>query len=203
MNISDRAARKTWIARLQPTRQWLSAIVAASAGLAYLILWEEGTPPAIESWIDEGSGKEQPDAHIETLTMRQFGEDGRLQFELTSPRATHFRHDDSTHFETPEVHYFDDTSRWRSTSRDGVMSNIHNTVLLEHDVVLQQLEKSATLTTELLWIFIDKKVALTNQIVTMKTDGGTLQGTGLAADFNQQTLKLLSNVQGIYEKPRR
>lgn len=203
MTISERTSRLAWLTRLLPTRQWLSVIIATVAGLIYLVLWEQGTPPAIENWIEEGSGAVQPDAHIEVLTLRQFGDDGRLQFELTSPRAKHFQLDDTTHFETPEVHYFDESSRWRSTSRLGLMSNVNNVVMLEHDVVLQQLEKTATLKTDKLWIFVDKKSALTDHDVTIETDGGKLQGKGLAADFNQQTLKLLSNVQGIYEKPGR
>ncbi len=206
MNTSERthATRRSLLARITPTKQWLSLIIATVVTLAYVLLWEHGTPPAIEEWIEAGAeGKEQPDAHIESLVMRQFGDAGQLQFQLNSPRAKPFAKDDATYFDDPEIDYFDEHSKWRSNSKSGIMSNANNSVYLRDAVVLNQLDKDARLSTNQLWVFIDQKGALTDDAVTITTSGGTLQGKGLAADFNKQTLKLLSNVQGVYEKSPR
>ena len=181
--------------------QWLSAIVGGIAVLGYLTLWEEGTPQVLEQWIQDQADSEQPDAHIETLTTRQFGDNGALQFQIVSPKAKHYPKSDTTHFETPVIDYVDDKSRWRSTSLEGLMSNSTNSVILTTDVVLQQISKQARLTTNSLWVFVDKKTAFTPEPVTIDANGGTMQGIGLVADFDQQTLKLTSNVHGIYEKP--
>lgn len=189
--------------RITFNRQWTSVAVAGIALLAYLALWEEGTPPAIEEWMRDQPGAEQPDAHIETLTTRQFGDSGALQFQIFSPKARHYAKSDSTHFEMPVVDYVDEQSRWRGTSQEGVMFNSNSSVILQRDVVLQQLSRNAKLSTELLWIFIDNNTAVTNAPVTIEANGGKMQGIGMTADFNQQTLKLTSKVQGVYEKQAR
>jgi len=70
-------------------------------------------------------------------------------------------------------------------------------------VVLQQLTKKAKLSTETLLISIDNKAAITKDPVILESNGGTMKGIGLVADFNKQTLKLVSNVEGVYEKQPR
>jgi LPS export ABC transporter protein LptC len=201
MSPARRVLGKLLATQLNSSRQWISLGVAVAAMVAYLVLWQEGAPPQLDEWIESEAGAEQPDAHIDTLTTRQFGENGALQYQLFSPRATHFPKSDTTHLESPVFDYTDEKSRWRSTSQQGVMFNAVNNVLLTNQVVLQQLTKKARLTTESLMISIDYKAAMTGLPVTLESDGGIMKGIGLAADFNKQTLKLVSHVEGVYEKP--
>jgi len=203
MSPARRMLGKLLATKLNSSRQWISLGVAVAATVAYLALWQEGAPPELEEWIENGAGAEQPDAHIDTLTTRQFGESGALQYQLFSPNATHFPKSDTTHLENPVFDYTDEESRWRSTAVKGIMFNTINNVLLTNHVVLLQLTKKARLTTDALLISIDNKAASTDMPVTIESNGGIMKGVGLQADFNKQTLKLVSHVEGVYEKPAR
>lgn len=194
---------KLLAAKISSSLQWISLAVAIAALVAYLMLWQEGAPVEIAEWIQNEPGKEQPDAHIDTLTTRQYGETGALQYQLFSPTAIHYPESDTTHLETPEFDYVDEKSRWRSTALEGVMFNANNSVSLTKQVVLQQLDKAARLTTDSILIAIDQKIAVSNAPVTIESNGGTMKGIGLVADFNKQTLKLVSHVEGVYEKQTR
>lgn len=194
---------KLLAAKINSSRQWISLAVAVVALVAYLALWQEGAPPELNDWIENEAGKEQADAHIDTLTTRQFGEDGTLQYQIFSPKAIHYPKSDTTHLDAPVFDYVDEKSRWRSTAQEGVMYNATNSVLLSREVVLQQVTKLARLTTDSILVAIDQKLAITNAPVTLESHGGTMKGIGLVADFNKQTLKLVSHVEGVYEKTAR
>lgn len=203
MSPARRMLGKLLAAKISSSQQWISLTVAIAALVAYLVLWQEGAPPELAEWIQNEPGKEQPDAHIDTLTTRQYGETGVLQYQLFSPTAIHYPKSDTTHLQTPVFDYIDEKSRWRSTALEGVMFNTTNSVSLTRQVVLQQIDKGARLTTDALLIAIDKKIAFTNAPVTIDSNGGTMKGIGLVADFNKQTLKLVSHVEGVYEKQAR
>jgi len=203
MSPARRVLSKLLTTKLNSSRQWISLGVAIVALLAYLALWQEGSPPQLDEWIENQAGAEQPDAHIDTLTTRQFGDTGALQFQIFSPSAVHYPQSDTTHLETPVVDYVDEQSRWRSTSLEGIMFNTTNSVSLSKQVVLQQVAKMSKLSTDSLLIAIDQNVAFTNAPVTIESHGGTMKGIGLVADFNKQTLKLVSHVEGVYEKQAR
>jgi LPS export ABC transporter protein LptC len=203
MSPARRMLGKLLAAQLNSSRQWISLGVATAAMVAYLTLWQEGAPQELDEWIENEIGSEQPDAHIDTLTTRQFGENGALQYQIFSPTAVHYPKSDTTHLETPVFDYTDEKSRWRSTALEGTMNNTNNNVLLSKQVVLQQLTKKAKLSTETLLISIDNKAAITKDPVILESNGGTMKGIGLVADFNKQTLKLVSNVEGVYGKQPR
>jgi len=203
MSPARRMLGKLLASQLNSSRQWISLGIAVAATVAYLALWQEGAPQEIDEWIENKTGSEQPDAHIDTLTTRQFGEDGALQYQIFSPKAIHYPKSDTTHLDTPVFDYTDEKSRWRGTAMEGIMNNTHNSVLLIKDVVLQQLTKKAKMSTETLLILIENKAAATKDPVTIESNGGTMKGIGLIADFNKQTLKLVSHVEGVYEKQAR
>jgi LPS export ABC transporter protein LptC len=203
MSPARRMLGKLLAAKISSSRQWISLGVAVMALVVYLALWQEGAPPELDEWIQNEPGKEQADAHIDTLTTRQFGEDGSLQYQIFSPNAIHYPKSDTTHLEMPVFDYVDEKSRWRSTAQEGVMYNATNSVLLSKQVVLQQMTKLAKLSTDSIVVAMDQKVAMTDRPVTLESHGGTMKGIGLVADFNKQTLKLVSHVEGVYEKQAR
>jgi lipopolysaccharide export system protein LptC len=186
--------------KINSSRQWISLGIGGIALLVYLTLWQEGTPPQLDEWIENEEGDEAPDAHIDTLTTRQFGESGALQYQITSPRAVHYPKNDVTHLQTPVFDYADEKSHWRGTALEGHLFNSLDTMLLSKNVVLQQLTQSAKLSTNALLVRIDQKLAVTAEPVTIESEGSTMKGVGLVADFNKQTLRLESHVEGVYEK---
>lgn len=200
MSPARRMLGKILATQLNSSRQWISLGIGVVALLVYLALWQEGAPPQLDEWIENENGNEQPDAHIDTLTTRQFGESGELQYQMVSPKAIHYPKNDVTQLETPVFDYVDEKSRWRGTALEGFMFNTVNSVTLNKEVVLKQLTQETKLSTNTMIIWVEKKIAATKDPVTIESKGGIMKGVGLVADFNKQTLKLESHVEGVYEK---
>jgi lipopolysaccharide export system protein LptC len=144
----------------------------------------------------------------ENFEAMRMNEDGTERYSVIGKRMVHYPADDSAVLDEPRLTHFDpDKAPVSIRANQGVVSNNGEKVDFSGDVQVRRAafgdEPEMALYTSFLHVVPDKDLVETNREVTLIHGNSTLKSVGL--EFNNKTreLKLLSNVTGQLETPRK
>ncbi|MBX3705110.1 MAG: LPS export ABC transporter periplasmic protein LptC [Pseudomonadales bacterium] len=184
-------------------RIWLHGTVVALAIAAGALLLNRAAGPDRDA-TDLGAVAAEPDIHVETAVLRQFGADGALQYALTSAEIRYFQRDGLATLAAPDLVLYDrDRHAWQIRAATGTLHGPSvsgagaELVRLEDDVVLQPVERRERLrlTTSSLTLYPDRQYAETDQAVIIDGEFGRTAAAGLEGDLQGGLLKLFSSAE--------
>ena len=147
---------------------------------------------------------ELPDFVATKLHSLTYDENGQLSSQVTAEHMEHYQEKDLTLFNQPVyLLYGDDlSSPWRITAQQGRLHKLQGKVFLDDDVEIEAVNRQEPLQSVLtkhLRMDLITKTMESEEMVYIKGNGFKSQGLGLYADFNQETVRLKSQVTGTYE----
>lgn len=155
----------------------------------------------------EGSQKQREtvDYYFNDFEMVAFQEQGNPQYSVQGQHLTHSQTTETSRITKPDINSF---------SADGAITEAHlsaqnaelnhqaNILELRNKVILlngSDTEQTLTLNTEFLHANLATKHITTNQKVLIHAPNGLLEGTGMDSYLDQESLRLHSDVQTIYQ----
>jgi lipopolysaccharide export system protein LptC len=144
-----------------------------------------------------------PDGLMEDVVTTIMNKQGTPSLKVTTPRMTHYTSNDSTDIEKPVVTiYRHSPNPWYISSDHAKATGGVSQIVFWSHVVLKHSEDkenpTTTMNTDTLTVFPDKRTAETNQAVTISQPDIVVHATGMLANMNDGTVKLLSKTQGEY-----
>jgi lipopolysaccharide export system protein LptC len=182
-------------------RQILLAVMLAIAVLAtgWLLLHERerNAPPSF-------SGPPRSDYQLENFQLASYDENGRLSFQLESPRLTHDDARSAFHVDAPVFKFYNsDGKAWNATSKRAQIGTIDKKVAMRDDVRVAQAAGGAqgkfVLTTQSLDADTISKQLTSDVTVTVQRPGSILRGVGLIANLDTRQFDLAAAVRGRFE----
>nr|WP_228050787.1 LPS export ABC transporter periplasmic protein LptC [Pontibacterium sinense] len=177
-------------------------IIAALLLGPVLLYWGLGIAPSERSQPPKAL-QEGEDYFATDTRTRVFDDKGMLEQTLSTPRLDHYPDRAESELTSPEiVLYGTDGSVTTTTATQGTLPDDRAKALLTGNVQIKDRASSGATTlvlTETLTLYPDTKLAETDESVTILSDNTRYDATGMTASFENKTLKLLSNVQGLHE----
>lgn len=173
----------------------LSAAIALSV---WSIFFSNSTTTTISKNATTG-----PDAIAEYVSATIFNKDGKVSLKVNAPKCMHYKENDSTNIFSPKIIVYRDSPQPWSIISDYAKA-IHGMDQLNFwdHVVVHHLADSENPTTSLLTDFMtvypDKKIAETDQLVTIIQPDSKIKAIGMLANLADNTIKFLSDVRGQY-----
>ncbi len=177
------------------------AIVVFFSTALYLywqVQLKQGQQQQVESKI------ELPDYVATKLHSVTYDEAGQLSSRVFAEHMEHYQEKDLTLFSKPVYLLYgkDVHSPWRITAEQGRLKKLQGKVFLDGDVEIKAVNKQEPLQsviTKHLQMDLITKTMQSDAMVYITGSGFKSQGRGLYADFNQETVRLKSQVTGTYE----
>ncbi len=149
--------------------------------------------------VNEVARNQVADNYSTDITALQFNEAGELQYHLHADRAAHYLHTDIALVQRPVLlSYADDGAVWRSVAGHGKVRPGGNIIDLWDNVVIRRTDDSAEIATDDVTFDTLNGEADTTAAVTITTPTSQLQGNGMHANIDTETVNLLNNVRGTY-----
>lgn len=144
-----------------------------------------------------------PDAFMENVNATIMNKEGLPALKVTTPKLVHYLENDTTNIYKPDVIIYRQSPQpWHINSEYAEAIQGTAKVIFWNNVIIKHLADTAnpftTMQTYALEVFPDKQIAETNQGVTIQQPDTTVHATGMIANLNNGTVKLLSNAQGEY-----
>lgn len=140
------------------------------------------------------------DYYLTNAYSQQFDQQGKLDTTAVSAQVDHNPTTDHITMQQPLVKlYRDGEHSWTIQATLGVVKKGGRQIDLEQQVRITSSDNSATLSTSRLSIFPNKKLAKTDQPVTLVAPNGITRAIGLNADLGSKTIHLLQQVRGQYQ----
>ena len=171
-------------------------------GTALFLYWQvqvkQGQQQQVRTRID------LPDYVATQLNSVTYDEKGRLSSRVSAEHMAHYQDKDLTIFSKPEYLLYgeDVNSPWKITAQQGRLKKLQGKVFLDDEVEIRAVNKQEPLqsvVTKHLQMDLHSKTMESEAMVYIKGNGFKSQGLGLYADFNQETVRLKSQVTGTYE----
>ncbi|HSC66326.1 MAG TPA: LPS export ABC transporter periplasmic protein LptC [Cellvibrio sp.] len=152
-----------------------------------------------------------PQTYMKQVETREFDPQGKLHYQLSTPRVTHYQvtmdgpsEGDYTIIETPDMafHEADGTSPWLVSASTGRSESNGQLLRLLDNVLIQQQTPSQGLiqiTTSELLVRPGEQFAETDKAVKMRSAKGQIDAVGMDADLAQSRLQLKSQVKAVYD----
>lgn len=177
----------------------ISLLLILSIGLSVWSILVSNDTKLHHNTIDPHS----PDAYMEGVSAVIMNKQGTPSFKISTPKMVHYANDDTTDIEAPAVTVYRNTpSPWYINSDHAKATQGVSEILFWSNVVIHhpadKENPATTMQTTMLTIFPEKQTAETAQPVTIKQPDTTVHATGMLADMNNGTVKLLSEAKGEY-----
>lgn len=145
-----------------------------------------------------------PDFVAKDLKSINFNSKGDVESRVTADYMEHFATSNLTNFTEPVFLLYPENEKgyWRIAAKQGALDKNVNMVTLHKDVIINAIapdEPMQKLMTSYLQLDLNTMIMRSDQAIAVEGDDYRLQGVGLYADLNQQTVELLNQVTGIYE----
>jgi lipopolysaccharide export system protein LptC len=174
--------------------------------LAALTLWLRITMDTPGSGVD-GRKRHDPDAVIDNFTVTRLDDQGVAQYTVTASRMVHFADDDTTELAAPQVVKRGDGPRVTITAERGSVTQGGEEAFLHGNVLVQRAatpeREELQVHTEYLHVYAEKKIARTDQPVTITEGRSVLSGVGMEYDENAGRFALSSQVRGRFDQARK
>ena len=144
-----------------------------------------------------------PDAYMENIVTTVMNKQGTPSLKLSTPKMTHYAYNDATEIESPSVTVYRnspnpwDISATHAKATQGIAEiNFWENVTIHH--LADKSNPATTMQTTALTVFPNTQIAQTDQPVVIKQPDTLIQATGMQANMNDGTVKLLSQAKGEY-----
>lgn len=171
-----------------------------------LLYWGLGIAPSERRTEPPRALQEGEDYFATDTHTRVFNQQGKLDQELVTPRLDHYPDLQISALTKPHIVLYGEDGTVTTTDSDkGTLPDDRSKALLTGDVRVNDRSTTGVETrvlTEKLTLYPDTKVAETDLPVTILSDNVRYDAIGMKASFEEQTLNLLSNVQGKHENEK-
>ncbi len=155
-------------------------------------------PPAIVT-VNNNS----PDAFMEDVVALIMDKQGKPHMKIVTPKLVHYPEKDTTQLTSPELTlYRNSLEPWFIKSRFATATDgtdyIHfwDNVTIHH--AADENNAATFIKTTTLTVFPNKKLAETNQLITLIQPNLLVKSLGMKANMNTGDIKLLSEARGEY-----
>lgn len=184
------------------TSKRAQAASALAIVLAAVLAWERSDDGKLN--IMESAEQEVADNYSSNVSALQFSTSGELQYHLHTAQAAHYLSSDESILTRPILlSYGEQGTIWRTVSDFGKVRSGGDIVDLWGNVSMQRNDDGARIASDNVSIDTLAGEASTKAAVTLTTPASRLEGQGMRANINSETVKLLENVRGIYESATR
>ncbi len=174
----------------------LSCIILVIAFATDWLLKDAITDPMLEDLK-----RNDPDIYMLDATIRQFADNGDLQYELSADRFTHFPLTDVTILERPNLMlYPQNGTPWTISSSNGrlLSKSIYREEVMElwDDVLLSRQSQDVqfvNIKTQSLTVYPEREYAETDLKVSINDNASTTSAAGMEAHLDQEKLVFFSN----------
>lgn len=189
--------------RMPPT--WL---IAAGIALCFILFLLR---PEQELLRDQSNQDSFPQIYMKQVQTREFDEEGKLNFELTTPKVELYQQNiegpsaqDYTLIDAPKMIFYNiqNGAPWRMSATNGRSESNNELIRLLGDVVIQQdspTQGLVRITTDELQVRGREQFAETDKAVNMRSAKGQIDAVGMDADLAQSRLQLKSQVKAVYD----
>lgn len=155
-------------------------------------------------------GKVFPQDYMNNVQTREFDVQGKLRYELSTPRIGHYQIDaeapgkkDYALIQAPQITFYDadEPAPWRVTAVHG-RSEANGLIRLMDNVLIQQDSSEQGLlqiTTSELNVRTREQFAETDKAVKMRSAKGRIDAIGMTADLAESRVQLHSQVNAVYD----
>lgn len=124
---------------------------------------------------------------------------GRVEWELEADSARRSKGADLTVLENVQVTFYaKDGVSWTLTSREASFREAAGEIDAIGDVVIKSSGEGYTINTDRLTFLLKDKLIKTQERVRMTSRGADLEGTGLLANVDQKSFRLLKDVRAVF-----
>ncbi|ACJ27498.1 Conserved hypothetical protein [Shewanella piezotolerans WP3] len=176
--------------------------IIALFGTALILYWQVQSKKSDQTLDVDAS--EQPNYIIDDLRSTEYNEAGFVNSKVTAKHMEHYEDASMTYFTEPVylIYPDDGQAQWRLRATKGSHNNLTGKVSLQNNVIIDSIspeEPIQTLSTSYLELDLDTMIMTSDEIIHVTGNEFVIQGTGLYADLNAQSVKLISEVEGIYD----
>lgn len=146
-----------------------------------------------------------PDFFMNNVSYLQLDDEGAVLNQIDTAKIVHYVTDDTYTFVKPFLKMLDKNKQVWEIAADSGKSNGNEKVFFNGNVQIRQIfgvtSKSigTSVNTNAATIYPDKKIAETDQPVTIKQGESIVSATGAKINFKASKLELLSKVKGQYD----
>lgn len=185
---------------------WLLVALLVVCFFAFSLRHEEDPQP-----LGMDGNKVFPQVYMNNVQTREFDVQGKLRYELSTPRISHYQNnpdttsaEDYTLFQTPKITFYnaDDKSPWELTALQGRSEGNGQLLRLLGNVFIEQNSNDQGLlqiTTNELTVRPREQFAETDKAVKMRSAKGQIDAIGMSADLAESRVQLHSQVNAVYE----
>lgn len=147
--------------------------------------------------------KGELDYSVENFNLAMMDKSGNVQYHLSASSMLHYRDTDTTRLDLPNVELFRQADEhWLIKANEGQVSAKGAEIILAGDVELKSevstQQQPFVITTEKLNIRPETNTVSTEDPIQFSGDGIKLSSTGMIADIEKETIKLLNKVRASY-----
>lgn len=158
---------------------------------------------AVRQDSDIPTNPNRPSEFVQQVKVTVMGKTGHWSYQFFSPSALHYTKDNRTAFTAPRLNFYQENAPiWQAQAERGEAINGNEEVRLFGAVKLSQARGlrnlSTDITTDTAVIYPDKRIITTQDKVIALRPDAKITGVGMKMNMDQQTLELLSQVNGFY-----
>lgn len=177
----------------------ISSLLMLAIGLSGWSIINSKKPPKVKS-VDSPN---RPDSIMEDVVATIINKEGKVALKIETPRMVHYLQNDTTHIEAPSITvYRESPEPWYIHSNYAKATKGIDKLFFWSNVTIKHNNDNAnpmtTIKTDTLTVFPNKKIAATDDPITLVQPDTVIHATGMLADLNDGTVKLLSSTRGEY-----
>lgn len=177
----------------------LSLLAVSAAGLSGWSIFLSSQTPVVTAQ----SAPDQPDAFMEEIVATIMNKQGTPKLKIETPKMVHYASNDMTELTKPHVVIYRQSPQpWHIHANHAKATLGTTEITFWDDVVIHHLADAAnpltTMTTATLTILPEEKLAKTAEAVTMKQPNAKIDAVGMLANWEEGTVKLLSQAKEEY-----
>jgi lipopolysaccharide export system protein LptC len=176
------------------------AVLAGVAALTWWIDQKVSSEPADREVVR----RHDPDVIADRIEALKLGPEGAPAYRLTAENIVHFADDGTSILTAPLLVQYGKQAPLSARAKSAASDDRGSDVYLYEDVVLTRAAygKQSELTVKTSWLHAQPDLGLvqTDRPVTIRDANTVLTSIGLEFDNRTRTLKLLSDVRGLYDK---
>ena len=175
--------------------------IIAFFGTALVLYWQvQSKRGDTELTVDVSS---QPDYIADNLKSVEFNELGLVNSRVSAKHMEHFEEDNMTYFTDPIYLVYPEQgqAQWQLQSMKGTMDKRSGKVILENNVIINAIDSQEpiqSIKTSYLELDLNTMIMTSDRNIYITGSDFVIQGVGLYADLNAQSVKLTSQVNGTY-----
>lgn len=143
----------------------------------------------------------RPDAIIDRIQLIKYDKSGKPIQQLSAKRLVHVPEGDTSYFTSPiAIVQQEQQAPWHISAKHARADKGSEVLTLTDDVRLQQQhgQKLTTINTQLLRYYPEKRLAKTDQTITLQQPGVNIRSQGMTAYLDQERV-LLTKARGYYD----